>query len=84
MSQDEQTYEGQCYCGAVKVVVKGDPEGAGYCHWDTGDARGRICMRFRSAGGRKVASSNLAAPTARKPEQGDCAPTLTRRPYLNP
>ena len=31
------------------------------------DAHGRIYMRFRSAGGRKVASSNLAAPTTRKP-----------------
>jgi hypothetical protein len=27
------------------------------------DAHGRIYMSFRSAGGRKVASSNLAAPT---------------------
>jgi len=31
---------------------------------DAGDACGRIYMRFRSAGGRKVASSNLAAPTS--------------------
>ena len=31
------------------------------------DAHGRIYMSFRSAGGRKVASSNLAAPTTRKP-----------------
>jgi hypothetical protein len=32
MGQDEKTYEGQCYCGAVKIVVTGDAEGAGYCH----------------------------------------------------
>ncbi len=32
MSQDEKTFEGQCYCGAVKIAVTGDPEGAGYCH----------------------------------------------------
>ncbi len=32
MSQDEKTFEGQCYCGAVKIVVTGDPMGAGYCH----------------------------------------------------
>ena len=35
MSPDEQTYEGQCYCGAVKIVVSGSPEGAGYCHCET-------------------------------------------------
>ncbi len=32
MSADEKTYEGRCYCGAVKIVVTGDPVGAGYCH----------------------------------------------------
>ena len=32
MDEDEKTYEGQCYCDAVKIVVTGDPEGAGYCH----------------------------------------------------
>jgi hypothetical protein len=32
MGQEEKTYEGQCFCGAVKIVVTGDPEGAGYCH----------------------------------------------------
>jgi hypothetical protein len=32
MSTDEKTYEGQCFCGAVKIVVTGDPAGAGYCH----------------------------------------------------
>ena len=32
MSAAEKTYEGQCYCGAVKVSVTGDPAGAGYCH----------------------------------------------------
>ena len=32
MSQDEKAYEGQCLCGAVKLVVKGEPAGAGYCH----------------------------------------------------
>jgi len=29
---NEQTYEGQCYCGAVKFTVSGEPLGAGYCH----------------------------------------------------
>ena len=32
MTEQEQTYEGQCYCGAVKITVTGDAEGAGYCH----------------------------------------------------
>ena len=35
MGQDEKTYEGQCYCGAVTIAVTGDPEGAGYCHSTT-------------------------------------------------
>src|SRR5262249_3728772 len=32
MSEDEKTFDGQCYCGAVKIVVTGDAVGAGYCH----------------------------------------------------
>ena len=32
MSSDQQTYEGQCYCGTVKILDTGDPVGAGYCH----------------------------------------------------
>ena len=32
MTQDEMTFEGQCLCGAVRLVVTGDPVGAGYCH----------------------------------------------------
>jgi hypothetical protein len=28
----EQSYEGQCFCGAVTLTVKGAPEAAGYCH----------------------------------------------------
>ena len=32
MSTGEKRYEGQCYCGAVKIVVTGDPAGAGYDH----------------------------------------------------
>ena len=32
MSQDEKTFEGQCFCGAVRLVVTGEPVGAGYCH----------------------------------------------------
>jgi hypothetical protein len=32
MSVSEQTYEGQCLCGAVAIEVTGEPAGAGYCH----------------------------------------------------
>jgi hypothetical protein len=32
MNAEEKTHEGQCYCGAVKIVVTGEPSGAGYCH----------------------------------------------------
>jgi hypothetical protein len=32
MSTDETTYEGSCYCGAVKIRVSGEAAGAGYCH----------------------------------------------------
>ena len=32
MSTDAKTYEGQCYCGAVKIVVTGEAAGAGYDH----------------------------------------------------
>ena len=31
----EATYEGQCYCGSVKVAVTGESAGAGYCHCTT-------------------------------------------------
>lgn len=26
------THEGQCFCGAVRIEVSGEPEGMGYCH----------------------------------------------------
>ena len=26
------TYKGECFCGAVKIEVTGEPEGMGYCH----------------------------------------------------
>jgi hypothetical protein len=32
MSEDEKTFEGRCLCGAVRLVVTGDPVGAGFCH----------------------------------------------------
>ncbi|HEY7693840.1 MAG TPA: GFA family protein [Gaiellaceae bacterium] len=35
MSFEQQTFEGQCFCGAVRIEVTGDPMGAGYCHCAT-------------------------------------------------
>ena len=32
---DEKTYEGQCYCGYVKIAVTGDAVGAGYSQYTT-------------------------------------------------
>ena len=31
MNQEEKTYQGQCFCGAVTIEVTGDAAGAGYC-----------------------------------------------------
>jgi hypothetical protein len=28
----EQSFKDQCFCGAVQIVVTGEPVGAGYCH----------------------------------------------------
>lgn len=30
--ESKNSYEGQCFCGAVKIRVTGDAVGAGYCH----------------------------------------------------
>ena len=32
MSSSEQSFKGQCFCGAVEVVVTGEAVGMGYCH----------------------------------------------------
>ena len=32
MSETENIYTGQCYCGATKVTVRGEPFAQGYCH----------------------------------------------------
>lgn len=26
------TYQGECFCGSVKIETSGEPEGMGYCH----------------------------------------------------
>jgi hypothetical protein len=32
MSMADETYKGQCFCGAVTIEVTGEAAGAGYCH----------------------------------------------------
>jgi hypothetical protein len=32
---DEKTYGGGCFCGAVELVVTGEPAAMGYCHCDS-------------------------------------------------
>jgi hypothetical protein len=61
MSQDEKTFKGQCFCGAVTVVVTGDPVGAGYCH----------CDACRSWSASPVNAFTLWKPEAVKVTQGD-------------
>ncbi|MFN3748176.1 MAG: GFA family protein [Sphingorhabdus sp.] len=40
------TYQGECFCGSVKIEVNGEPEGMGYCHcrscrsWSGGPVNG--------------------------------------------
>ncbi|MCM0612385.1 GFA family protein [Marinobacter sediminum] len=32
---DEKSWRGSCFCGAVQLTVKGAPEAMGYCHCDS-------------------------------------------------
>jgi len=46
------TYTGECFCGAVKMQAKGEPEGMGYCH----------CRSCRSWSGGPVNAFTLWKP----------------------
>ena len=35
MGDAGSTYEGSCFCGAVRIQVTGEPAAAGYCHCQT-------------------------------------------------
>jgi hypothetical protein len=61
MSATEQIYAGQCYCGAVRIEVTGDPVGAGYCH----------CKNCRSWSADPVNAFTLWKPEAVKVTQGE-------------
>lgn len=32
---EEKSWDGCCFCGAVQLTVKGNPEAMGYCHCDS-------------------------------------------------
>ena len=34
-TQQTTTYEGRCFCGAVRLTVRGEPEAMGYCHCES-------------------------------------------------
>src|SRR5215475_7667961 len=50
--ENEMTHVGKCFCGAVSLEVKGDPEGMGYCH----------CQSCRSWSGGPVNAFTLWKP----------------------
>jgi hypothetical protein len=49
-------YQGQCFCGAVRLEVEGEPEAMGYCH----------CASCRSWSGGPVNAFSLWNPSAVK------------------
>jgi hypothetical protein len=54
------TYQGECFCGAVKVETTGQPEGMGYCH----------CTSCRSWSGSPVNAFTLWKPENVRVTQG--------------
>ena len=54
------TYKGECFCGAVKLEVTGEPEGMGYCH----------CRSCRSWSAGPVNAFTLWKPEAVRVTQG--------------
>ena len=35
MAQDDKTYGGKCYCGAVTMTMKGEPSASAICHCES-------------------------------------------------
>ena len=54
------THKGECFCGAVKIEVDGEPEAMGYCH----------CSSCRSWSGGPVNAFSLWKPDAVKVTSG--------------
>jgi hypothetical protein len=61
MSVGDETYQGQCFCGAVTIEVTGESVGAGYCH----------CASCRSWSAGPVNAFTLWPPEAVKVTQGE-------------
>jgi hypothetical protein len=57
---DNKTYNGSCFCGAVRLTVSGEPAAAGYCH----------CESCRSWSAGPVNAFTLWKPEAVKITQG--------------
>ena len=70
------SYEGECFCGAVKVAASGEPEGMGYCHcrscrsWSGGPVNGFTLWMPENVeithGADKVATFNKTPGSSRK------------------
>jgi hypothetical protein len=56
-----QTHQGRCFCGAVELVVTGEPVAAGYCH----------CASCRSWAAAPVNAFSLWKPDAVKITKGE-------------
>ena len=69
-------YQGECFCGAVKVEATGEPEGMGYCHcsscrsWSGGPVNAFTLWKPESvrvtAGSEHVATYNKTPVSDRK------------------
>jgi hypothetical protein len=57
----EQTYDGQCFCGAVGIKARGAPGAMGYCH----------CKDCRSYAGAPVAAFTLWPKDAVRVTRGE-------------
>ncbi len=66
-----KTYEGSCFCGAVRIQVSGDSAGMGYCH----------CQSCRSWSGSPVHASTMWLVDAVKVTAGaDALATFQKTP----
>lgn len=86
------SYEGQCFCGAVKLQASGEPDGMGYCHcrscrsWSGGPVNAFTLWKPENvhitAGSEKVATFNKT-PGSTRTYCSDCGGhLLTDHPAL--
>ena len=65
------SYNGECFCGSVRLQVQGEPEGMGYCH----------CRSCRSWSGGPVNAFTLWKPeNVRVTEGAEHLATFTKTP----